>query len=93
MRLKDSEIKVIKDAVTGFDDKAEIYLFGSRTDDSKKGGDIDLLIISDKIKNREIRKIRLQIFNFMGEQKIDIITSRGIKSQFIEVAYKNGIRL
>jgi predicted nucleotidyltransferase len=93
MRLKETEISVIKSAVKEYDTNAQIILFGSRADDSAKGGDIDLLIISDKIKNREKRKIRLLIFNQMEEQKIDIITASVIKGPFIENAYKRGIRL
>ena len=46
MRLKDFEIRAIKEAVRSMDSKAKVYLFGSRVDDTKKGGDIDLLIIS-----------------------------------------------
>jgi predicted nucleotidyltransferase len=93
MRLKDSEVSIIKDAIKNFDENAEIILFGSRVDDNAKGGDIDLLIISDKIKNSEKRKIRLKIFDQLEEQKIDIIATSGIKGAFIEYAYKSGVRL
>lgn len=93
MRLKEIEIEAIKTAVKKYDENAEIYLFGSRTDDTKKGGDIDILIISEKLKNKEIRKIRLEIFDLMGEQKIDIVTAPAINSAFIEYAYRSGIRL
>ena len=92
MRLKEIEIEAIKTAVKKYDGNAEIYLFGSRTDDTKKGGDIDILIISEKLKNKEIRKIRLEIFDLIGEQKIGIVTAQAINSAFIEYAY-SGIRL
>jgi predicted nucleotidyltransferase len=49
VRLSDSEKKVILTAVRRFDPRARIFLFGSRTDDAKRGGDIDLLVISDSI--------------------------------------------
>jgi len=93
MRLSRFEIKSIKETVKEFDPEARVYLFGSRTDDAAKGGDIDILIVSEKIKNREKRKIRLKIFDRMEEQKIDIISTAEIKGAFIEFAYKNGIRL
>ncbi|MBI5206523.1 MAG: nucleotidyltransferase domain-containing protein [Candidatus Firestonebacteria bacterium] len=46
MRLKDDQIKHIKNTIETLDKNAKIYLFGSRVDDYKKGGDIDLLIMS-----------------------------------------------
>lgn len=42
MRLTPIEIEVIKkEAQKCFGDSVEIYLFGSRTKDNEKGGDID----------------------------------------------------
>ncbi|MEW5817078.1 MAG: nucleotidyltransferase domain-containing protein [Spirochaetota bacterium] len=45
MRLSDTEKKVIKKAVfDNFGRNARVFLFGSRVDDTKRGGDIDLVI-------------------------------------------------
>lgn len=45
---------------------------GSRTRDDLKGGDIDLLILSDKIGFPEKISIGLAIKQSIGDQKIDI---------------------
>jgi len=45
MRLSNDSMLTIKQAVTLiFGKDAKVYLFGSRADDAKKGGDIDLYI-------------------------------------------------
>ncbi len=48
MRLTAEQIKVILQTVTANSREARVYLFGSRLEDDKKGGDIDLIIESDK---------------------------------------------
>ncbi|WP_456488254.1 nucleotidyltransferase domain-containing protein [Caminibacter pacificus] len=50
MRLSQKEIETIKKIIIDFFGESEIYLFGSRVDDMKVGGDIDLFVIP---KNRE----------------------------------------
>ena len=52
VRLKDWEIEAIREAVHRYDSCAEILLFGSRTDLEKRGGDIDLLVVSKSKKAR-----------------------------------------
>jgi len=77
MRLSLQEIKVLKTKLNDLDRNARLYLFGSRIDDQKKGGDIDLLIKSNTFKQADIRKLRLSFFDVFGEQKIDIIVDDG----------------
>jgi len=83
MRLRDYEISVIKDAVNNyFGPKAKTSLFGSRVDDSKKGGDIDILIEADIFSSAiYINKIRVltEIQMKLGEQKIDLIITEDSK--------------
>ena len=48
MRLSLTEIKaIIKSKNNSFGKSSKVYLFGSRVDDNKKGGDIDLYIIPE----------------------------------------------
>ena len=42
MRLNPTELASITHTLKQFDPAGAIYLFGSRADDSKKGGDIDI---------------------------------------------------
>jgi len=49
MRLKSWEVEAIRDEIRSLDGAAEVYLFGSRVDDKARGGDIDLLVVSQRI--------------------------------------------
>jgi len=94
MRLSEFEVKSIKESIRVFDSDALVYLFGSRTDDSKKGGDIDILVLSEKLTSKEKRLIKLDLYDKIGEQKIDIIISKnGVKSPFVKLAVSGGVIL
>jgi len=94
MRLSEYEKTAIREVIHSFDPESKIYLFGSRADDRKKGGDIDLLLISKKITNRDKRRIRLGLYDRMGEQKIDIIISDTEESSpFVRIAHEEGVLL
>lgn len=73
MRMSENEVKQIKESVKKRDQNAKIYLFGSRTDDKKSGGDIDVLIITEKLTRKDIREIRIDFYDKFGEQKLDIV--------------------
>jgi len=73
MRLTDAERTAIKEVVARHDPAARVLLFGSRTDDRKRGGDIDLLIESPSLDRAGVRAIRLDLEDRIGEQKIDIV--------------------
>ncbi|MDX3773638.1 nucleotidyltransferase domain-containing protein [Chromatiaceae bacterium AAb-1] len=75
MRLTDFEKKVIIKAITAEDATARVFVFGSRADDSARGGDIDLLVLSGRFNKKLKRAARWQIVEELGEQKIDIVTS------------------
>ena len=77
MRLKQEEINILKQKLYTLSTNAKLYLFGSRWDDTKRGGDIDLLVVSDKLSKKDLRALRIDFFNFFGEQKIDIVLDDG----------------
>jgi predicted nucleotidyltransferase len=94
MRLSEGEVDVLKKSIKQLDSKAKLYLFGSRTDISKRGGDIDLLIISNKIKRKNTRKIRLDFFQKFGEQKLDIVVDNGsLKEPFVKYIFEKAVLL
>lgn len=58
----------------------EIALFGSRIDLGKRGGDIDLYLqVQDPhdAAHSFKRKLRIQLNELLGEQKIDIVIDKG----------------
>ena len=94
VRLKKDEIHSIKETVAHFDENAQVILFGSRVDLNKKGGDIDLLILSKKLSQKDKFDIKLKLYDVLGEQKIDLIISRdGSESAFVESCLKEGVKL
>ncbi|MCK4620859.1 MAG: nucleotidyltransferase domain-containing protein [Desulfuromonadales bacterium] len=93
MRLKSFEIDAILKAVHHRDPRAMIYLFGSRVDDQKKGGDIDLLILSQTLMPSDKRAIRGELWQSIGEQKIDLVIAHDTSEPFVRIALETGVRL
>jgi predicted nucleotidyltransferase len=94
MRINTFEKDTIVQAVCQAAPDAKIWLFGSRTDDSKKGGDIDIAILSDStIDVKKEITIKQQIFDKIGEQKIDLIISTDGQQAFFKFAIAKGILL
>ncbi|MCK4799051.1 MAG: nucleotidyltransferase domain-containing protein [Spirochaetes bacterium] len=93
MRLSEKEINVIKNSILEEDKNAKVYLFGSRVDDKKRGGDIDILVVSDRLSYSDIIDIKRRIFDEIEEQKIDIIITKDIETSFIELVHKTGVVL
>ncbi len=95
MRLSEHYINTIKKYFYEFFKEGDIYLFGSRVDDNKKGGDIDLYLVLKNHKNLFEKKIKFlsRIKRELGEQKIDIVFNLD-KTRLIEKeAIKWGVKL
>lgn len=91
MRLDEFERHLILQTIREFDPKAEIRLFGSRVDDSRKGGDIDLLVISEALTYRDKLLIRSRLKEKLGERKIDLIITKKPESAFIKNAFDESV--
>lgn len=95
MRLNINEINEIKAvAQSVFGANALVTLFGSRIDDNKKGGDIDLLIKCNKTISRdELYQLKInfliQLKKRIGDQKIDVLIDGGQKNNTIFKAVEN----
>lgn len=76
VRLTKAEIEsLVKATKECFLESATLWLFGSRKDPSKRGGDIDLYIETDLEKGLVEAKLKMrsQIWPVFGDQKIDIL--------------------
>ena len=93
MRLTAREQSVITSVILNYDNSAKVFLFGSRVDDNARGGDIDLLVLSEAITFDQKLHILTDLHYALGEQKIDLVLSVDGKSAFAQVALESGIEL
>ncbi len=54
MRLSNETVLILKETISKYINNPKIILFGSRTDDARKGGDIDILVQADE--NVDLKK-------------------------------------
>jgi predicted nucleotidyltransferase len=101
MRLTPHEHQVIKQSASAcFGEQAEVRLFGSRADDARRGGDIDLLIdtpLTDLavIAQAHVRFVA-KLYAQLGEQKIDVLIDyphRQIDLPIYGIARQQGVVL
>jgi uncharacterized protein len=93
MRLKSEQAVSIRAAVKKHDPAARIFLFGSRVDDNQRGGDIDLLVLSQKLTPDDRRAIKLDLYQRIGRQKIDLLLARDANKPFVRLALETGTPL
>ena len=94
MRLSQKYRQTIKKYFNEYFD-GEIYLFGSRVNDDKKGGDIDLYLVIKSQENLFERKIKFlsRVKRELGEQKIDIVFNKDPNRLIEKEARKWGVQL
>lgn len=93
MRLREEEKKSILKAIRHIDSAARIFLFGSRVDDTLRGGDIDILILTEKMTYDDKLAVKKEVFHELEEQKIDIVISKDRDEPFVKMIYEQGIEL
>ncbi len=98
LSLHEAEI-IIKTACQVFGQATTVWLFGSRTDDALKGGDIDLFIqIPDQTSDgSELLEKKLHFLSLLeqdlGEQKIDVVFEQDDSRLIEQEAKTKGIKL
>ncbi|OIQ66694.1 hypothetical protein GALL_517340 [mine drainage metagenome] len=99
MRITSADARLIKDtAKAAFGARAAVWLFGSRADDSKKGGDIDLYVELPPLDYGYEKKVRFwsELVRQLGDQKIDIVINKtGVSAPLPihQIAKTTGVRL
>lgn len=79
MRLQAKEVDAIAQAAReAFTPGTAVFLFGSRVDNSKRGGDIDLLVEVPKVMPpaelvRRRTRFVSRIYRLLDEQRIDVV--------------------
>jgi predicted nucleotidyltransferase len=93
MRISPAEIDNLLGSVKQIDQNASVYLFGSRTDDHKKGGDIDIAILSKLVSLKEKIEIKYNFHQAFGEQKLDLLIVNDENIPFWQVVKDEAILL
>lgn len=101
MRITEAERRVLRDeAQKAFRADSKVFLFGSRVDDARRGGDIDLLVETGKTGQAAIFEAQLRFLArvklALGEQIIDVIVDypdRKNRSEILRIARAQGVQL
>ena len=98
MRLTPDEIAAIKTATReAFGKTAVVRLFGSRVHDDLRGGDIDLHVEVDPLRNERDARYDFEsaLFRRIEPRKVDLVISQRGKAPrgFERIAYRDGVVL
>lgn len=99
MRLTEQQAKTIHDtAEEMFGGDVRVYLFGSRADDTQRGGDIDLLVeVEHALENPPSAAARFaaKLQRKIGDRRIDvlIVDPQTRRQPIHEVARETGVAL
>lgn len=95
MRLSKQAAEAISNAVRTADPAAEVWLYGSRVDDAARGGDIDVLVVSDTLTFQDVIRLRRVILDRIGWQQLDITVRRrdALDDPFAMLCLSNAAKL
>ncbi|KAF0115282.1 MAG: hypothetical protein FD149_1643 [Rhodospirillaceae bacterium] len=99
MRLTEEQIAQIRQTVCEeAGSQSRVWLFGSRVDDTARGGDVDLLVEQDTDIDQPVSlmaRLTVRISRAMGGRKVDIVLSApNLREMPIHAsARREGIRL
>jgi predicted nucleotidyltransferase len=101
MRLNSTEQQTLKEAAqSSFGQDVVLRLFGSRLNDQRKGGDIDLLVTTTLTDAAQISQAHIRflsdVYARLGEQKIDLLIDYPGRQQhfpIFDIAVKEGVIL
>ena len=78
MRISQHERAMIKGVLSKFDPHGKVYLFGSRVDDSRRGGDIDLYFETQRpLTLRDELRARYQL-ELACDVRVDLLVKQAI---------------
>jgi predicted nucleotidyltransferase len=96
MRLSQKVVSILQENIIKSFGNVNIYLFGSRTDDIKKGGDIDLAV-DVELSKEEFRKKKSLFLSLLTRidfaYKIDIVSFNTKDELLYSEIQKNHIKL
>ena len=96
MRLSKRVIHILQSSIEKSFGDVNVYLFGSRTDDNKRGGDIDLAIDTD-LSQQEFRKKKSSFLAILArldfEYEIDVVNFNTKDTLLYNEMHENNIKI
>ena len=96
MRLSETQQQCILEATRqNFGDDAKAWLFGSRVDDTRRGGDVDLYIETRQSSNNLMAELRCKMaIEESLDLHVDLVVNDHVKDMPIyKIAKKQGVQL
>ena len=96
MRLTDRQIELIRQLATDIaGDQAQVRVFGSRLDDTARGGDLDIMLeLPESVDNPALLAAQMaaRVSRVMHGRKVDVLLSAPnlMRQPIHDVAFKEG---